>query len=265
MKNFENHPKVAHCIRNESNSGSPFKQWKKGMDLAKYDWIWVAESDDFSELDFLNFMTSNLTDDILISFSNSIDVNESGEQYFNPVRLFPDWGYEILESSFLMKGKTFIHQFLRYKNYLNNASSVIFRKPSEFPDEVINMKYSGDWYFWIYLLKNNGEIQYLNNKLNYFRYHNATTRIFIDNFKELEKKKERFSCIIFSQEVIGLNRFFNIRLSEYYEDVENYFHIVRKFGRLKTQALFPKIPFFLYPIYYLIFLKSLLPKKFRFL
>lgn len=48
MMHYADHPLVSHCIRNEINSGSPFKQWKKGFDLAKYDLIWIAESDDFS-------------------------------------------------------------------------------------------------------------------------------------------------------------------------------------------------------------------------
>lgn len=33
LKRFENHPKVSHLIRNEFNSGSPFRQWKKEFDI----------------------------------------------------------------------------------------------------------------------------------------------------------------------------------------------------------------------------------------
>ena len=50
---YRNHPKVSNFIRNEKNTGSPFKQWAKGLRLAKGDLIWIAESDDDCDLNFL--------------------------------------------------------------------------------------------------------------------------------------------------------------------------------------------------------------------
>jgi glycosyltransferase involved in cell wall biosynthesis len=35
------------------NSGSPFVQWNKGVQLAKHDLIWIAESDDSCDADLL--------------------------------------------------------------------------------------------------------------------------------------------------------------------------------------------------------------------
>ncbi len=53
LMKYKNHSKVSHCIINEENSGSPFKQWKKGLALAKGEFIWIAESDDYCDLNFL--------------------------------------------------------------------------------------------------------------------------------------------------------------------------------------------------------------------
>lgn len=53
LNKYKDHPKVSHFIINKENSGSPFKQWKKGLELAISDYIWIAESDDFCDLDFL--------------------------------------------------------------------------------------------------------------------------------------------------------------------------------------------------------------------
>src|SRR5690606_14670397 len=47
---YKGHPKVSHFIANEVNSGSPFKQWQKGLKLAKGDFVWIAESDDYCDL-----------------------------------------------------------------------------------------------------------------------------------------------------------------------------------------------------------------------
>jgi glycosyltransferase involved in cell wall biosynthesis len=54
LSEYKNHPKVSHYLINEQNSGSPFLQWQKGLELAKGDYIWIAESDDACELDFLS-------------------------------------------------------------------------------------------------------------------------------------------------------------------------------------------------------------------
>ena len=50
---YANHPKISHIIFNETNSGYPFKQWNKGVNLAMGEYIWIAESDDYAELNFL--------------------------------------------------------------------------------------------------------------------------------------------------------------------------------------------------------------------
>ena len=53
IESYRTNPKVSQIIFNESNSGTPFQQWETGVDLAKGEWIWIAESDDFAENDFL--------------------------------------------------------------------------------------------------------------------------------------------------------------------------------------------------------------------
>ena len=40
---YSNHPKISHVIFNETNSGSPFKQWNKGFGLSTGEYIWIAE------------------------------------------------------------------------------------------------------------------------------------------------------------------------------------------------------------------------------
>ena len=53
IERYRNHPKVSQIIINSENSGSTFKQWNKGVKLAKGEYIWFAESDDYAELTFL--------------------------------------------------------------------------------------------------------------------------------------------------------------------------------------------------------------------
>ena len=45
--------RVSHVVVNTTNSGGPFRQWRRGVDLARGTWIWIAESDDGCAPDLL--------------------------------------------------------------------------------------------------------------------------------------------------------------------------------------------------------------------
>ena len=49
-------------VRNEVNSGSTFKQWNKGAELARGKFLWIAESDDVAEPDLLKDLVEGLLD-----------------------------------------------------------------------------------------------------------------------------------------------------------------------------------------------------------
>ncbi|MCZ8214788.1 MAG: glycosyltransferase family 2 protein, partial [Cyclobacteriaceae bacterium] len=58
INQYRDHTLVSHILINDKNSGSPFKQWQKGILYATGDWIWIAESDDYAEQNFLKEMLS---------------------------------------------------------------------------------------------------------------------------------------------------------------------------------------------------------------
>ena len=60
LQAYKGHEKVSHCLRNDRNSGSPFIQWQKGIEIAKGEWIWIAESDDWADESLLESLI-NLT------------------------------------------------------------------------------------------------------------------------------------------------------------------------------------------------------------
>src|SRR3984893_7477379 len=45
---------------NEKNSGSTFKQWNKGVRLARGEYVWIAESDDYADERLLEKLVSRL-------------------------------------------------------------------------------------------------------------------------------------------------------------------------------------------------------------
>src|SRR5690606_20838084 len=70
-----------------------------------------------------------------------------------------------------------VKNYLLYKNTITNASSVVFRNDvRSMPfDEISEMRFCGDWFFWSVYLRNK-KIGFIPETLNYFRCHQKATR-----------------------------------------------------------------------------------------
>lgn len=58
LERYRSNPHVTHIDYNSQNSGSPFHQWAKGVSLARGEWVWIAESDDWAEPHLLDTLLS---------------------------------------------------------------------------------------------------------------------------------------------------------------------------------------------------------------
>jgi len=169
IEEYRNRSQVSHIVYNETNSGSPFKQWAKGFDLAQGEYIWIAESDDWAELNFLEALTN------ILSIDNQLGLVfcESYWEYPNK-SIIPS----ILQPSSRYNGIEFIKTKQIIKNNIINASSVIFRKVflPQIKTDFQEFKGSGDYLFWSYLCENS-DVYYCNLLLNHFRQHHSKTTI----------------------------------------------------------------------------------------
>ena len=77
IKQYQDNEHVSHVVINEENSGSPFKQWKKGINLAKGELIWIAESDDTCEETLLGTLVNEFQKDekCTVAFCKSIKID----------------------------------------------------------------------------------------------------------------------------------------------------------------------------------------------
>jgi glycosyltransferase involved in cell wall biosynthesis len=172
---YRDHPKVSHVIINSHNNGSTFKQWKRGLDVAKGDWIWIAESDDLSDPKFLSSLIQkiNLHPNINVIYCRSWRIDENDNSY--GVHL---WGEESdllhWQNDFLNDGNREVVNHLWKRNFIPNASAVLFKKDkaSSVIDTILPFKFSGDWYFWA-LMIHNSKIYFHAEVLNYFRRHSS--------------------------------------------------------------------------------------------
>jgi glycosyltransferase involved in cell wall biosynthesis len=189
LKSYKNNYKVSHLILNEVNSGSPFKQWQKGIDLAKGKYLWIAESDDYSDVHFLECCLLKLKN-ADVCYTQSVDVNAKGEIVKQRIDYTKKFQPNIWEQDFSMIGKQFVTQYMLIKNVIPNASSVVFKKEliqSKIINDIfLNMKMCGDWYFWTSVCLNS-KIAFIATPLNYFRTHDAISR----QHDSVPKKKQR--------------------------------------------------------------------------
>ena len=194
IEKYRDNPKVSQIIYNEKNSGSTFLQWQKGMHLAKGKYIWIAESDDFAEHNFLEVLIKPFTvyPELAISHCRSTYVDENNT--ILGLTLWADqldkvkWTKDYVES-----GSAEVNRFLKYRNTIPNASAVLFKKPKVI-EKVLrtDMRFTGDWLYWKNLLKGNSKIAYSHLPLNYFRNHHNTTRS-SSSGSSLKKELKRFS------------------------------------------------------------------------
>ncbi len=172
IEGYRDNEKVSHIVYNETNSGSTFKQWDKGFALAKGEYVWIAESDDYADPTFMERCIEQLNayPDVVFCYCDSNLVDERGEKISHPIEglIDPDYGKDMI----LSEGKEFIKASLSIMNKVYNASMVIFRKEyiKRINPTYKIFRYSGDWLFWVEMAAQ-GRVVRVTKKLNYFRQH----------------------------------------------------------------------------------------------
>ena len=181
LNHYKTNSRVAHLEINSVNTGSPFAQWQKGISLSRGKYIWIAESDDAADSSFLEKAVSVLNQYPHTSFcflgSNCID--EKGNELSTD---FDRWTSKQLRRPHnigIFDGEDYIKHNLYWRNYIYNASGVVFRKQcfEQIKDlSCFSMRYSGDWLFWIEMARQ-GSVVELYEKLNLFRLHSTSTTV----------------------------------------------------------------------------------------
>jgi glycosyltransferase involved in cell wall biosynthesis len=181
MEQYRLHSKVSHIVYNEQNSGFTFKQWQKGIELASGELIWIAESDDWANFSFLSTCIQKLSDDCSIGVccTASVPVDHLGNRIPDTVLTTPfdQFIEEKGNIQYCRNGKEEIREKLVYKNFLPNASAVVFKKELFVGAVQLNCsyKYIADWWVWYQMLQHTN-FCFIPEPLNFFRFHENTTR-----------------------------------------------------------------------------------------
>lgn len=165
IEDYRFHPKISKIIYNKKNSGSTFIQWEKGIALAKGEFIWIAESDDWCENYFLEELINPLIINDKISFSYAQSYCVDADDNIK-------WISTVDKLRQTISGNYFIKSKMVLDNTIYNASMVVFRKQKylENTSYFKEFLFCGDWLFWIEMANEN-EIYISGKIINYFRKH----------------------------------------------------------------------------------------------
>lgn len=174
--------RVKHFIINEKNSGSGYFSWQKGIELAETEYIWIAETDDFSEPEFLEELVAilDLNQETALAFCAS-NYFENNKIIYNSANRTKDLAIE--KNKYKIIDKNIFLERMPFNTYITNGSSVVFRKPETLiPVEIFNNRLCSDIFLWSYLLQNNS-FAFLNKNLNFFRRHKGSTSSYLQKNK----------------------------------------------------------------------------------
>ena len=178
LEDFTRNEPRARLIINESNSGSTFKQWKKGISEAKGKYIWIAESDDSAEAEFLVSLLRMLESDpeVMVATCQLRMMDTEGKIGGTPDEWLGELDSERWRYRYINHGHDEIREFLSKKNTILNASGVVFRKLPGVESLVDDrMRLCADWLFWVRILSK-GKIAYTPKVLNYWRLQSSNAR-----------------------------------------------------------------------------------------
>jgi glycosyltransferase involved in cell wall biosynthesis len=217
---------------NEINSGSASKQWDYGVSKSHGEYIWIAESDDFAEPEFLEKTSSILSgnDNVGLVYCNSRIIDDLKKtEYFTS-----GWKKNLRKNKWAIdyfnNGKREISECLYRQNTINNVSGVLFRKSKYIEAGLADhsIRYCGDWYLYIRILLIS-DIAYISLPLNALRLHPGST--FHENFKNSTYLLEVLRIYLFTSSKIDLTPKMKIIM------LRNLLGIMR---RIFTQGRFPE-------------------------
>ncbi|MGH9380124.1 MAG: glycoside hydrolase family 99-like domain-containing protein [Thermoanaerobaculia bacterium] len=181
-------------VVNEENSGSPFRQWRRGVEMARGDLIWIAEADDLAAPGFLAELVREFDrSEVVMSYCQSRQIDGAGgvlaETYLDYVA---DIDPERWKSAYVAEGCAEIATALFVKNTIPNVSAVLFRREAlrraltDHLEEITTFRNAGDWVTYLRILES-GSIAFSPRSLSSHRRHRSSVTISGFDLRQLQE------------------------------------------------------------------------------
>jgi glycosyltransferase involved in cell wall biosynthesis len=178
LASYRGNPKV-RVEFNAKNSGTPFRQWNKGVQMARGRYIWIAESDDYADFRFLAEMVPILDEQTEVTFTycRSLSIGADDQPFGFADSYLDDLDANHWEANFVVDGLEECRRFFVLSAPIPNASSVLFRKNvyERVGRADERLRLCGDYKVFAAMAVE-GKIAYVAEPLNYYRSHSETAR-----------------------------------------------------------------------------------------
>ena len=168
---------------NKDNSGNVFRQWQKGLSLARGDYIWIAEADDLSDPTFLARMVAQMetAGDSKLAYCDSTAIDEAGDVMYKSYKgYYSAQGDTGLEQDGTFDAKEFLRRFLGSRNLILNVSAVLWDAKhlrdtfASLGDAAFRFTCAGDWRVYVEACRTAGKVHYIADCLNLHRRHSTS-------------------------------------------------------------------------------------------
>ncbi|MFH1116461.1 MAG: glycosyltransferase [Pseudomonadota bacterium] len=181
-------------VMSYAHSGRPFEQWLAGIAESCGNVIWIAESDDFCDSDFLETVLPEFFDpDVSLAYCQSAPVDEEGYLIDRSYLAYTD---DISTTRWLTyhraDGLHEIENVLSVKNTIPNVSGVLFRRLDRTPfcEDLKGFQWCGDWFFYVNQLQT-GSVSFIPRPLNRHRKHGHSVTSAFDGTDSGSQEKNR--------------------------------------------------------------------------
>lgn len=152
-------------VANATNSGSVFRQWLKGVELARGDYVWIAEADDEADPALLRTLVAALEENpgAVMAYCQSRAIDAGGAVVMQDYR---SWTDDVSATRwtrpYVADGRGEVAAALCVKNTIPNVSAVVFRREpllevlTQHRDLVTAHRVAGDWLVYLLMLERGG-------------------------------------------------------------------------------------------------------------
>lgn len=205
--------RVKALICNPTNGGVPFRQWRRGVELAEGEYVWIAESDDYSSSLLLERLVAALDANprVGLAYCQSAAVDHVGNTLYSLKEWTDDLDAERWARDYVSSGVEECRRFLTLKTTIPNASAVVFRRAvyESVGGADDSFRLAGDWMLWAKLLVAS-DVAFHSESLNYFRTHVQTVR----RSRHLQRVREVLRIFEFIDSTVGVDDDIRLTASE---------------------------------------------------
>lgn len=168
-------------IRREQNSGTPFSAWEYAAREIKSDYVWICESDDVAEPDFLTTALANMNRaaGAALYYCNSNVIDSSGQIVDTTATYFREvWQDARWQSPFIASGMSELKAYQYRGMTVPNMSSALMTRDAfakAYGNDLKRFKLTGDWLF-VGRLMTHGAVIFDPTIHSNFRRHEQTSR-----------------------------------------------------------------------------------------